>query len=288
MTSLIATVLYLTLLGPAASRCVAIVGIFSVESDVAQRWVHRRYLGLSKQVTFGGNCTGTEAILTRFVICSKQPSQVLVEEQREHRDLLILPSRENMNDGKTLIYFETIVRSSFEVDYVLKADIDTFIHVGNLLSALAKLTATHSRFRYYGRVIGNFPVPSHGWIMGCLYGMSHDLVVAYAQHSERRQDVLRGGEDKLSTRIAAAVSKNLNQTCHWVSDINIHDHPDCGCSPNPVAFSNQTVAVHQLKALSLWNSTLRFFFGYNQILKDVIPSHFPGLRYHRVCKIILE
>lgn len=269
------------------ARCVAIVGIFSVESNLIQRRVHRRYLTLSKHITFGGNCTGSEAILARFVICSKQPSQVLLEEQREHRDLFILPSRENMNDGKTQIYFETVVRSSFEVDYVLKADIDTFIHVGNLVSALSELSAKHSRFSYYGRVIGNFPVPSHGWIMGCLYGMSYDLVVAYAQHSERRQDALRGGEDKLSTRIAATVSKNLNQTCHWVSDVNIHDHPDCGCGSNAVAFSNRTVAVHQLKALSLWNSTLRYFFGDNQILKNVVPSHFPGLRY-RTCKVIIE
>jgi hypothetical protein len=287
--ALIAAALYLTFLGSATARCLAIVGIFSVESDSVQRGVHRRYLGLSNVVTFGGNCTGVEAFSVRFVVCSKQPSQTLINEQREYRDLLILPTRENMNDGKTQLFFETIVRSSFEVNHVLKADIDTFIHVGNLVKALTDLGAqsNYTRFSYYGRVIGNFPVPSHGWIMGCIYGMSYDLVVAYAKHSELRQDALRGGEDKVSTRIAAAVSKNLNQTCHWVSDVNIHDHPDCGCGSNVVAFSNQTVAIHQLKALSLWNSTLRYFFGENQILKNVIPSHFPGLRY-RTCKVIIE
>jgi len=126
--------------------------------------------------------------------------------------------------------------------------------------------------------------------MGCLYGMSFNLVRQFAVIAEARTETLRGGEDKVSTRIAAKIVAATNTSCNWVNDEFIHDHPDCGCGPNAVPFSNATVAVHQLKAYSLWNSTLSHFFGSQAsgvILTGVVARDFPGLHY-KTCNRIVD
>jgi len=274
----------------ANGQCLALMGVFTTAGEEAVRNMHRRYLGLFNSVTFQ-SCGPIASLLVRFVLCSKVLSHELLNEQEEHRDLLILPSTENMNDGKTLDYFGTIARHSFNTQFVLKSDIDAFVHADNLVSALGQISHSgQSSYVYYGRVIGRFPVPDHGWIMGCLYGMSYNLVQEFAVLAESRSFTLRGGEDKVSTRIAAKIASATNKTCTWVTDNFIHDHPDCGCGANSIPFTNNTVAVHQLKAYSLWNSTLQYFFGQEStkmVMQNLGPRNFPGLTY-RTCHRILD
>ena len=65
-------------------------------------------------------------MLVKFVVCSKTLTPELLHEQETFRDLLILPSNENMNDGKTLDYFAAMARLSLDADFIFKADIDAF------------------------------------------------------------------------------------------------------------------------------------------------------------------
>lgn len=273
-------------------RCLALLGIFSTAKDAHLRQLHRRYLQAhAPHLAHFGSCGRDDAILVRFVLCAKVMSEELQCEQREFGDLIILQTDENMNTGKTLLYFAATARMSFNSEFILKADIDAFIHTSNLVATLQVLQSTAAVYKYYGRVIGGFPVPDKGWIMGCLYGMSFNLVQQYALLAESWTESLRGGEDKISTKIAARfLASSTNASCDWRSDDRIHDHPDCGCGPNSVAFTSQTVAVHQLKALSLWNSTLSYFLGNASaqlVLRDFSSSDFPGLRY-RTCKLIVD
>jgi len=284
------SLIWLTMLGKSAGRCLGVMGVFTTANDVPQRDLHRRYLSRFSSTAFGSCEPNQSKILVRFILCSKTLTNELIGEQKEHMDLIVLPSSENMNDGKTLDYFALMARSSFDADFILKADIDAFVHVDNLVSVLVRFKNPRQEFAYYGRVIGRFPVPDHGWIMGCLYGMTYNLVQHFAAVAETRSMSLRGGEDKVSTRIAAKVASSTNQTCTWITDNYIHDHPDCGCGPNAVPFSAKTVAVHQLKAYSLWNSTLQYFFGANEtfhIMQGLQTRNFPGLQY-RTCKRIMD
>ena len=117
-------------------RCLALLGVFTVRNDEAVRGLHRRYLSQFPSVTFQSSCTQAQQIMVKFVLCSPRLTSNLQNEQDAHRDLIVLPIKENMNDGKTLDYFSTVVRQPFNVSFVFKVDIDEFVHADNLAASL--------------------------------------------------------------------------------------------------------------------------------------------------------
>ena len=132
--------------------------------------------------------------------------------------------------------------------------------------------------------------------MGCFYGMSFKLAQRFGalvdEKSHHHKIMSKTpGEDRVSTRMAEKVcTLNATARCKWHDEFNIHDHPYCGCGPGDKNFTSNTIGVHQLKAYSLWKSTLEYFFDANttkKILEGIAVKHFPGLTYS-TCHQIVE
>lgn len=196
-----------------------------------------------------------------------------------------------MNEGKTLSYFSAVARMSHNVNFVYKADMDEFVHIDNLANTIQSFAKTFisNEYIYHGRLLGSFPIPEKGFFMGCIYGMSFNLVQHFAVEAEARAVPLNKGEDAVSSIIASRISASTQTNITWVNDLTIHDHPDCGCL-NAAPFRNESTGIHQLKAFSLWKSTLIFFFGQGNaatIFVGLTPRSFPGLRIP-TCRITID
>ena len=267
--------------------CTAIVGVFSTAADAGLRQLHRAYLARFRSATFAA-CSGEADMLVRFVLGAPPPlSPALALEQAEHGDLVLLPTVENMNEGKTLAYYSYAVRGLPGAAFVVKADMDTFLHVDNLRAALHRAFGSsggNSSARlplvYYGRLIDGLPVPTHGFFMGAVYALSAPLALAVAVAGEAAADERLGGgvrlltgiEDKVSNTYAAAAVAALGERCAWVDDVHIHDHPGFRSGKDFSApFTSETVGAHQVKTPARWAVPLLHYFG-----ADALRALLPG------------
>ena len=263
--------------------CLLALGIFTTAPDVALRDVHRAYLRRFRGVSFGACTGGQRTVFVRFVVGAPAPvSAALLREQAQHGDLLLLDTRENINDGKTLAYLSHVARSlpggPHAPLFIGKADTDTFLHVDNLVKKLAALAARPflTPFKYYGRDIGaataserRAPTMSHHF-MGAVYAMSLPIALRVALAVEAASQpgavgthAVLGLEDLVSSSFAERLALESGLGCEWQSDAEIYDHPDFpGGTSGP--FRNTTVALHQLKTRERWESTLAYYFGREQ------------------------
>ena len=259
--------------------CLAVLGVFSVEKEYAVRQIFRAYLSRFQSISF--DICDPGKILVRFVIGTKILGTSISLEQSKYNDMLILPITENMNAGKTMDYFSSVVRMGLHPRFIFKADMDTFIHGDNLAAYLGSFRARGAEaFQFYGRIQGSHPVPEKGFFIGCFYGVSYPLAVAMAALGESGAGSVVGREDLVSTTYAAEVIRLGNG--NWINDVeNIGDHPESGWEYAFPSFSNTSIAIHQIKTRILWNSTLDYYFGRDfavETLSRCSDSDFPKVK----------
>lgn len=197
----------------------------------------------------------------KFVFCNltKEEQKVMIAmEIMKYNDIVILNCSENMDSGKTYIYFSSLPDilsenpTSKPYDYVMKADDDVYFRVGPLVEALRPLPREDM---YYGltapcRVVN----PYNRYMSGMGYVLSWDIV-QWIRYSEIPRNHTEGPEDRLvgEWMNLGGRAKNRHNANPAFYDYNAGS---IGC-PRP--FSPNTIGVHRLKGKDRWIKTLQYF-----------------------------
>ena len=199
----------------------------------------------------------------RFFIVGRLTDNVtasVVAENNTYGDILVLNSfSENMNDGKSLDYFDFIHRQFYHkhYDFVLKGDDDAIYHLPNLERKL-------SSFSFFGQSVDSFyfgamkylSLGSDGvvalYALGSLYGISWNLLHCI---SAPRQALNRvGGEDM----VVATWLHNCNVALKMIDIGESHrNYRSCGKS----SLHSNMLVVHPLKLDHAMTHCSHLYFG---------------------------
>jgi len=183
-----------------------------------------------------------------------QDAGIIRLESEEFRDILLLPSPENMNKGKTYEFFVAAEAVRPSHAFYLKADDDTFIHVPNLIGTLRRFPA--SELVYYGRYCKG---PKGAFMCGMAYALSASLFALIP----RPPFQISGHEDQITDWwVRRHVEPKFNVTRY--SEVErFYDWEfatiDSGPWKRPFAPGNRTIVVHQLKDVAAYNQAVAFF-----------------------------
>lgn len=219
------------------------------------------------RLVYGIQSSPIATIDVKFVFCNltKPEQKVLVAlEILRFNDIIILDCAENMNSGKTYIYFSSLPRIlSRHYDYVMKADDDVFLRLAPLARSLRPLP----RFDlYYGFVIPCTSMnPFVYYMSGMGFVLSWDLVVWIGKSRIPANDTF-GPEDKLVGKWLDMGKKAKNR---FSDKPGMYDYPGTNgrCSHELIP---ETVAVHRLKRWDQWLDVLNYF----NVTKELKLSNF--------------
>jgi hypothetical protein len=133
-----------------------VIGIFSVPSNRDRRALIRRTM-MSCPTIANQKHRSDPDIVFRFVfgldVFGGVPDE-LRDEQRLHRDILVLNIRENMNKGKTWRFFHEASDHFPQSQFIVKADDDSMIRPTTFWTALKEVNASNIGQRiYWGRLM---------------------------------------------------------------------------------------------------------------------------------------
>ncbi|BEI88511.1 uncharacterized protein CcaverHIS019_0112290 [Cutaneotrichosporon cavernicola] len=199
---------------------------------------------------------GTEGVRLRFVMGRPRPQfkQMVDAEMEEYKDIVVLDMDENMNDGKTHKFISwaadhaivpdyeypshprseasaeefvaqreagkeavPIYRGEKKPDYIVKADDDSFIMLGEFERHLRVTRRTKTVWGYLVR---------ERFMAGECYALSRDLA-EYIRDTEELRDHVEGKEDKLVSQWLRTHPDK--EEILWYSERTwIYDHPKSG------------------------------------------------------------
>ncbi|CAG8615381.1 5408_t:CDS:2, partial [Ambispora leptoticha] len=185
-------------------------------------------------------------------------------EQEAYGDLVMLDIKENLHKDKAYKYWTWVAStytSSPKSKYLLfaKADDDEYINFQNLALNLRPLERTNL---YYGR---ERKKEGGGWRTGLLFVLSPDYV-KWIGATDIPENLIKGPEDVVVWKWL--VWGNLSRTS-WINE-------DCLLYQDPRSSekrhtwlqkdfaSPQTIALHGLKELWMWDGVIELFHGENQ------------------------
>ena len=152
-----------------------LVGVFSIPSELSRRSVIR----------FLFKTQAPPNMDLRFVFGeseSHREMEMVKREAAEFNDVLILPIKENMNEGKSFTYFKYVWEHMQDQGYrfILKTDYDSIVHFRNLNE---RMQGMPHGLLYYGRM-----KEYNGWhyMQGMGYILSFDLIglVVQSKHAQ--------------------------------------------------------------------------------------------------------
>ncbi|KAG8687756.1 hypothetical protein FRC08_011786 [Ceratobasidium sp. 394] len=223
------------------------VGVFLGVLTVASGYERRMMIRESYAAHPASRIAGTERTVVRFIMGrpSKEHERSVALEMDVHNDIVILPIKENMNDGKSFAYFQwayhnalvppppglpelnnrTVTLAAHDPrgvsprgwvspDYVLKVDDDSFVMLGEIE---ARLRVTPRNMLYWGYVV------KKKFIGGESYALSWDLV-QYVATSKQLLGMTRGEEDQVTARWMKAHPR-AREILWWNERCWIYDHP---------------------------------------------------------------
>ncbi|KAK4058803.1 hypothetical protein OIO90_000249 [Microbotryomycetes sp. JL221] len=212
------------------------VGVFSVDASIERRNTIRQTYARHTRPIDPATGRPTQDVQLKFILGRPRKSWArrVALEMEMYNDVVVLDIDENMNKGKTFRYFEwaydnatvpTYYRTERDelgvgfrkVDYVVKADEDTFINLNELER---HLRVTPRERTYWGYLVRNL------FMAGEIYALSSDLVQYVATYQPLRQYIM-GKEDQ---RVAKWMRIHPEySTIHWVSErCWIYDGPKAG------------------------------------------------------------
>ncbi|CAE6437474.1 unnamed protein product [Rhizoctonia solani] len=234
---------------PANYSTLAPVGVFLGVLTVASGYERRMMIRESYAAHPASRIPGTERTVVRFVmgLPTGEEIQSVQIENEIYNDIIVLPIKENMNDGKSFRYFEwayhhalvpppaglpelnnrTVVlaphdptttnRGWVQPDYVLKVDDDSFVMLGEIE---ARLRVTPRSMTYWGYVV------KKRFMGGESYALSFDLV-QYIATSPLVRSQIKGEEDQVTARWMKSHPR-ANDIIWWSERCLIYDHPKAG------------------------------------------------------------
>ncbi|KAH7335539.1 hypothetical protein B0J17DRAFT_670562 [Rhizoctonia solani] len=234
---------------PANYSTLAPVGVFLGVLTVASGYERRMMIRESYAAHPASRIPGTERTVVRFVmgLPTGPDVQSIQIENDIYNDIVVLPIKENMNEGKSFRYFEwayqnalvpppaglpelnnrTVVlaphdptktnRGWVQPDYVLKVDDDSFVMLGELE---ARLRVTPRSMTYWGYVV------KKKFMGGESYALSFDLV-QYVATSPHVRAQIRGEEDQVTARWMKTHPR-ASEIIWWSERCLIYDHPKAG------------------------------------------------------------
>ncbi|QRV73804.1 hypothetical protein RhiJN_01818 [Ceratobasidium sp. AG-Ba] len=223
------------------------VGVFLGVLTVAAGYERRMMIRETYAAHPASRISGTERTVVRFIMGrpSKEYESAVALEMDIHNDIVILPIKENMNDGKSFAYFQWAYHNAFvppppglpelnnrtvtlashdprgvsargwiPPDYVLKVDDDSFVMLGEIE---ARLRVTPRSMLYWGYVV------KKKFIGGESYALSWDLV-QYVATAKQLLSMTRGEEDQVTARWMKAHPR-AHEILWWNERCWIYDHP---------------------------------------------------------------
>lgn len=222
------------------------------------QYLRRHFLRL----VYGTQTLEGAKVDVKFVFCNltkEEQKLIIALEIMRYNDIIILNCTENMNKGKTSMFFTSLPEIFNETDgphppyhYVMKADDDTYVRLNSLVESLKPLP---SEDLYYGFVIpcGSMDPFKH-YMSGMGFLVSWDIV-EWIHGSDIPKKHLVGPEDKVFGDWMRWARRGQNRYNAKWSMYNYPDPPSV-CSHE---LWHDTVAVHLLKNQEKWIKTLNFF-----------------------------
>ena len=226
-----------------------LLGVLTMASKVERRNIIRLAYGVQR--------TEVADVTLKFVIGKPKNDEEKLAvglESLQYGDIIVLNCEENMNNGKSFMYFSTIAAMGFHYDYVMKLDDDSYVRTDNLAKSLAPLSRTDL---YYGYVLPCENEDPYAWYMaGMGYILSWDLVQWVSESPDVRNNTA-GTEDKLMGDWLNAGGKAKNRVSKKPL---FYDHPEFGgkCAHELIP---ESILVHQVKNDKRWFDVLKFFEG---------------------------
>ncbi|KAI8061082.1 hypothetical protein BC940DRAFT_310778 [Gongronella butleri] len=173
-----------------------------------------------------------EGVTYKFVMGNDAPR----DEMDTYRDILPLDIVENMNDGKTYEYFKLMAQvfRDHPVDFVLKADDDSYLYLDRLATDLAR---TPRNMSYWGYLVGNT------FMGGECYGLSFDLV-QWVATNDVPATYKAGHED---SQVQKWFDWSNTRVDYQVRNCRIHDYIESNTIYSKLIDLNSTMVVHALK-----------------------------------------
>ncbi|KAJ3199984.1 hypothetical protein HK099_002863 [Clydaea vesicula] len=212
---------------------ITLFGIFSTPSKF-----HRRNLIRSTYLQLVDDTN----IDYKFVVGrpnNREELELLQFENKKFNDLMILDIEENMNDGKTFHYFQTVYYKFKQNKYkfVMKVDDDTFLHLPNFEKKFSTLPTTGLYFgRYWGSVKHR-----NGFMTGMGYALSWDLVEHIAEEVPLAGKSIIGQEDGL---VPSWIGEKAVNTIS--EDLEYYDSPKSN-EDWAKNYTDGTLLIHRLK-----------------------------------------
>lgn len=207
------------------------IGVFCRKDDLAARLLIRK---VAQEVPPG--------MAIRFIICSPHPvdrDPLLSSELRRHQDIHLLSCEENMNAGKTFLFFTTIRETFPGYLYYAKADTDSYINLPALATALKQI---HTPRFYGGRCNG----VEQGviYMSGSFYILSQELIILIEGCGDVCADLSDKGPEDMQTGLMLA---SLENDGIGLGDLGPNHSILLDRDSTDLAVNPETVYVHALK-----------------------------------------
>lgn len=201
--------------GPLSSPSM-IIGIFATKHEQEKRnWIRQTWMLQNDDFP---------KVEIYFVIARTQDSAIL-KEQEKYGDILMLDIVENLHRGKTYAWFCFCAKHFYDMNYVIKTELSTFIRLKQLQSTLDKSPRQNFYFGMYSREeTDNW----HNWnyIDGQLVVLTQDLIQWIATSNIPRtlhignEDRVTGGWFYLANKYVIHGYLYENDQCKpWTADV---------------------------------------------------------------------
>lgn len=162
-----------------------LIGVFSVADRVERRMLLRS--SYMRHTLY--------PIEFKFIL-GNTSSDVVLAEMNAYNDVVVLPQKENMNEGKSFYFFQWAIAQSYHHKFIAKMDDDVFFYAPNFLHRIRTLPNTNV---YFGRPIPLGNQSSQPWFhQGMFYMFSRDLLIRII--NEVKEHSSSQGEDVLAGR----------------------------------------------------------------------------------------
>lgn len=236
------------------TRKLLFVAFFSTVKEIERRALIRAIIK--------GNYN-EEDVAVRFVMGQPHEDweeEMMLLEQNAHGDIFMIPVKENMEDGKTFAFYEHLYRLNQKgveprYDFVLKTDLDSFVHIGNFAKRVTELDSTKNI--YLGHRYPSFGI----WYMvGMGYTISWNLLDLIV-HSEYAVNHVKGFEDAQTGFWIEDLRKNGVDIVEVDEPMRIHNHPKAP----PIALMHGPITedcmlIHYLKDTKQYLEVAEFFY----------------------------
>lgn len=230
-----------------------LMGVFSTASRIERRNLIRMAYGVQSE-------DHAAEVTIRFIVGRPRTQAERLQlglESLQYRDIVVLDTPENMNQGKTWRFFATIAAMGVRFDYVMKVDDDSYVRIANLAASLYQEPRSDL---YYGYILPcENEDPYAGYMAGMGYVITWDLVLWISESDVVREQTGGYSEDRMTGDWLYKGGKAKNRVSKKPL---FYDHPAyVGADRCTHPLVPETILIHQVKTTERWMDVLNYFEG---------------------------